>query len=66
MLVDEFPGQKKKKIIGGSFCQGAVQTNLIRNHEVACSIPGLAQISNHEVACSIPGLIQWVKDLALP
>ena len=34
----------------GSSCRGAVETNPTRNHEVAVSIPGLAQ---------------WVKDLAL-
>ena len=33
-----------------SSCGGAVETNLIRNHEVLGSIPGLNQ---------------WVKDLAL-
>ena len=34
---------------GSSHC-GTAETNTTRNHEVACSIPGLAQ---------------WVKDLAL-
>ena len=34
-----------------SSCRGAEETNLTRNHEVACSIPSLAQ---------------WVKDLVMP
>ena len=37
--------------VRGSCYRGAVETNLTRNHEVASSIPGLAQ---------------WVKDSALP
>ena len=41
---------KKKKNIGSSH-RGRAEMNPTRNHEVAGSIPGLAQ---------------WVKDLALP
>ena len=41
--------EKIKIIIFRSSCHGAVETNLTRNHEVAGSIPGLAQ---------------WVKDPA--
>ena len=40
----------EKKNFGSSHC-GAAETNPTRNHEVAGSIPGLAQ---------------WIKDLALP
>ena len=40
-----------KKLVPQSFCCGAVETNLTRNHEVVDLIPGLSQ---------------WVKDLALP
>ena len=40
----------RNKILGSSY-HGAAETNLIRNHEVAGSIPGLTQL---------------VKDLALP
>ena len=35
--------QQVKKPTSGSSCLGAVETNLTRNHEVAGSIPGLAQ-----------------------
>ena len=39
-----------KRFIGGSFHHGAVEMNLIRNHEVEGSTPDLAQ---------------WVKGVAL-
>ena len=39
------------KVHSRSSCGGAGEMNPTRNHEAACSIPGLAE---------------WVKDLALP
>ena len=38
---EESPGSKGMFV--GSSCRGAVEMNLARNHEVAGSIPGLAQ-----------------------
>ena len=34
----------KLKRVSGSSCHGAAEMNLTRNHEVAYSIPGLAQL----------------------
>ena len=44
-------GASLQKLRSWNSCRGAVKTNLTRNHEVVCSIPGLTQ---------------WVQDLALP
>ena len=46
----DLPNSVKDQKSGSSHC-GSVEMNLIRNHEVSGSIPGLAQ---------------WVKDLVLP
>ena len=40
--------KQNKTTNNSSFCRGAAETNLTRNHEVVGSIPGLTQ---------------WVKDL---
>ena len=47
-----FTEPAKKRVQLGSSCRGAAETNLTRNHEVACSIPGLTQGVNHLV-------LQW-------